>query len=866
MKLSSGALGARNPRVSGAVLPALAFALASLALPAHAQDGSQQVVDEIKVFARKREETVRDVPATVTVFTEEAIQRSNITRARDIAALTPGVSLVDAAEIGDTQVNIRGINGARDAENSYALVIDGVTYTNPAALNREYANLAQIEVLKGPQGAIYGRNASAGAFIITTQEPGEELEGQVRGSFGEDETYSVTAAAGGRINNLIRAGIQGEYFRTNGYYNNEFLDQDDITDNQEIKAVAGRMVFDISDVTTVDAKLRYATAEGASITFNNSFQIQDLIGGLGPAVYQDVNDQQFRFYNNVINTNDQETIEFSVKLDHEMDWASLSAWGLYSDIENELGADGAAAAFGFFATEASCIQSTANLTGFPLNAPQFIGMNPNSAVLDPMGSLFGAYTPTTCDGTQYQRRFQEDYSFEVRLTSNGDGPLQWMGGLYYLNIDREVAVSTGVDNINPPSFRNGTVVQEPYVAAGPGVVNPTESLVWDQFDTDVYSVFGQIAYDFTDTFTADLALRYDAEKRKVSSLVPTPAQGASPTFIDPCVPFGTPTPGVTPINPGLCNGPINDKSRTFRQFQPKLSFKWDALDNTTVFGSAGIGFRSGGFNNQGSEATIDTFINNLLALCDPATAGCVESGRSRVGIKDTYEKEKSFALELGAKSSFFDNALRVEGAVYKTEVDDMQFFEFVVGPFGLLRVVENIDEVDIFGVELAATWDATEWLDLYVGGNWNDTEIKKNSVRPDTVGNESPYTPEFTANTGAYLTIPVGDNFDFFANLDITMIGKTWFHVVQDQTRPIGFELLIPGIVGGDYSITQRDSYALTNLRFGLESEQITAALWITNLTDEQFLEEVIPAPEFGGSFLAPGTLKRAGFDITYRF
>ena len=846
-----------------AALVATATGLASYAAPAGAQDGTPE---EITVFARKRSETVKDVPATVSVFTENDIARSNINRASDIALLTPGVSLVDTAEIGDTQVNIRGMNGARDSENSYALVIDGITYTNPAALNREYANLAQIEVLKGPQGAIYGRNASAGAFIIRTKEPGEELEGQVFGSYGQDDTYSLTAAASGRLASNLRGSVQGEYFRTDGFFKNEFLGRDDVIDNQEIKAVSGRLIYELSADTTLDAKLRYGEVDAGSIVFNNVFNIRDLVGGLGPFAYENVNEHQFRFYNNVIHTNEQESVEFSLKLDHEMEWASLTAWGLFSDIENQLGADGTSAAFGFFNTLPSCQQSVQDLNnlGFQLNPPQFIGQSPESAVLNPNGSLLGAYTPTTCDGTQFQRRNQKDYSFEVRLTSNGDGPLQWMGGVYYLNIDREVAVGTGVDNIAPPTFAGGTVVQSPFVPSGPGAINPTEQLVWDQFDTDVYSIFGQIAYDLSDTLTADLALRYDNERRKVRSLVPGPAV-ANPTFIDPCIPFGVPD-GSTPINPGLCNGAITPKSRTFSQFQPKASLKWDVLDELTLFTSYGIGFRSGGFNNQGSQATVDTFINGLLNLCDPADAGCVASGRSRVGVLDDYDKETSSAFELGFKSSVLDDKLRLEGAVYYTEVDDMQFFEFIVGPFGLLRVVENIDEVEIYGIELGANWAATDWLDLYAAMNWTESEIKANTARPDTVGNESPYTPDYTANFGGYLDIPVTDEFNFFTNLDVSVIGQTWFHVVQKQERPIGFELLIPGIQGGNYAITERDRYAITNLRVGLESDQLTLALWVNNLFDERYLEEVIPAPEFGGSFIAPGNLRRAGFDVTYRF
>ncbi len=834
-----------------------------------AADGAQKQTDEVVVFARKRSESVKDVPASVAVFTEDNIERSDITRAGDIALLTPGVSMVDAAEVGDTQVNIRGMNGARDAENSYALVIDGVTYTNPAALNREYANLQQIEVLKGPQGAIYGRNASAGAFIITTKLPDEGLEGQVKASLGQNDTYSTSGVYGGRISDNLLGSLQAEYFSTDGYYKNDLLGRDDITDNQEVWAIGGRLLFELSDATSIDAKLRYGEVDASSITFNSVFHVPGFVGLLGPAADEDVNDHPNRFYSNIVHNNDQESTEFSVKLEHEMDWASLTAWGLYSDIENQLGADGTSAAFGFFFADPACGATTAANAGFPVNAPQFIGATP-------AGSVFGAYTPTTCDGTQYQRRFQKDYSFEVRLTSNGDGPIQWMGGLYYLNIDREVAVNTGLDNLNAPTYRGATVIQQPYTT---DPSNPTDQLVWDQFDTDVYSVFGQVAWDLNDYITADLALRYDREERKVQNLVPTIADGAISQFINPCGPGFT--LGVdTPLNAGLCNGPITPKENDFDQWQPKFSIKWDATDNTTLFASAGVGFRSGGFNNQGSKATVDTFINNRLfnandlmgvptGLCDPSVPGCVASGRSQVGIKDVYKKETSNAYETGFKSVQADGALRLEGAAYYTKVNHMQFFEFIVGPFGLLRIVENIDEVEIRGFELSANWDAAEWLDLYAGVNVNDTEIKKNAARPDTIGNDSPYTPRYTGNLGAFLNFPMGDGMEFFTNLNIAAIGKTWFHVVQNQTRPIGFEVDF-GVGGpftpGDYTKTERDAYVLANLRMGVESDSWTAAIWVDNLTKEDYLEEIIPAPEFGGSFIHPGSERRIGGDVTFRF
>ena len=145
-----------------------------------------QELEEIIVTARQRAESLQDVPASIQVFSASKIADSGIQRPSDFINLTPGVTIVDAAEVGDTQVNIRGINGARDAENSFALIIDGILMTNPASLNREYTNLQQIEILKGPQGALYGRNAAAGAIIITTQKPGEETGGTLTVGGAED--------------------------------------------------------------------------------------------------------------------------------------------------------------------------------------------------------------------------------------------------------------------------------------------------------------------------------------------------------------------------------------------------------------------------------------------------------------------------------------------------------------------------------------------------------------------------------------------------------------------------------------------------------------------------------------------------------
>ncbi len=156
-------------------------------------------LEEVVVTARARTESLQDVPATVTAFTAGQIENMGIARAEDFVYMTPGVTFVNSVEVGDSQLAIRGINGARDAEANFAFIVDGVLYTNPSAFNREYPDLAQIEILKGPQGALYGRSAAAGAVIMSTKRPTQEREGSIKVGAAEHGTFYGTATIAGPL-------------------------------------------------------------------------------------------------------------------------------------------------------------------------------------------------------------------------------------------------------------------------------------------------------------------------------------------------------------------------------------------------------------------------------------------------------------------------------------------------------------------------------------------------------------------------------------------------------------------------------------------------------------------------------------------
>ena len=861
-----------------------ALSTAALLMPSVASAQLEEVV----VTARARAESLQDVPATVTAFTEGQIANMGVERAEDFIYMTPGVTFVNTVEVGDSSLSIRGINGARDAETNFAFIVDGVLYTNPSAFNREYPDLAQIEVLKGPQGALYGRSAAAGAVIMSTKRPTQEFEGSVKVGAAEYGTYYGTATVAGSLGSDTAGRLTVTHRSTDGFLENVYLN-DDVVNDYEETAISARIAMDPTDTLSIDAKLRYSEVSAASIAFNAAFEIPFFVGALaglndvvpgydarGAAI--DVNEFEWVYSPNVDPENEQETLELSVKIDKQFESGTLTAWALFSDQEQYFLADGTSAAFNFYDGLDHCQQSAVQRSLF---LGDFTPMQTPTYNLDgqPFPSrFFPPYSPTTCDGYQYQERNQRDLSFQLQWTSDADQRLRWQAGMYFLNIDRRVGVAQLEDDGSgqlPRSFVNQF----------------TDALVLDDFDTTVLSGFGSISYDMTDRLELSVALRYDVEDREVTNAVPSPADGYLSTRIDYCgaiwggctlngAPLGgTPwNPAFIDIDTGAVSARVDKRSAEFDALQPKISLSYDLSDNTTLFGSWGVGFKTGGFNNLGGTEIISLFLVNPDGL--------------PVAPPEIYEEETSSSFEVGFRSTLLDGNLQLNAAAYHTEVDDMQFFEFYVGPFGLLRTVESIDEVTIKGFELGASWQITDALRVDAGYSTIDGEIDAMTVRPYVAGNDVPNAAEFTANLALTWDQNIG-NLNLMARLEYAYQGDIYYHVVQggDLDSPNGFgNYEVPATLffglptsygprdvgsygaetgGADFGTlggTRVDGYGITNLRIGIGGERWRVTAFARNLFDEEYTAEVIMAPEFGGAFVTPGAYRTAGVEVQWDF
>ena len=321
---------------------------------------------EVVVTARLREETLQKVPAQVTAFTARTIEAKGIEMPRDFIQAVPNVSLVETQNAGTSFVVIRGISQARNSEPSVAVVVDGVPETQPAQFNQELVDIQQIEVLKGPQGALYGRNAIGGAILITTKQPTDHWEGRVTAGYESGPGGKGQAVISGPLSDTLGMRAAISYVNTSGHIENTFLHQkaDPVSD------LNGRLtlVYKPNDKFSADLRLAADRLWTQALYYNIVYYAG--LSFLGTPPYTtlttpDVNNTSLPVQVNNPGKNNRAIYDASLKMNYETEQGTFTSISGYNLTKEILTGD----AFDFLPPAQSLLNVFA---GFDQNQSQFL--------------------------------------------------------------------------------------------------------------------------------------------------------------------------------------------------------------------------------------------------------------------------------------------------------------------------------------------------------------------------------------------------------------------------------------------------------------------------------------------------------------
>lgn len=423
--------------------------------PAIAQTGgdasaSSAPEDTIIVTARIREESLQDVPIQIKAFSAQAIQDAGIATTQEFVNLTPNLSLDDSFTYLNTFVVVRGVTQINNADAPIAIVVDGVPQNNQRQFKMNLFDVERIEVLKGPQGAFYGRNAAGGAINILTKQPSNEFEGFLSGVYGNGDAIETSGALSGPIvEDKLLFRVAASYKEDSGRIENEFLGENVDTIDHDV-TVRGKLSYFPTETLSVEARVMYT-----------DFAAGALYDSFVPS--GDANDFQPPS-NNLLGESFGDIFEATLKADIDLGFATLTSITAHTDLAEEVRGD----------------------------------IDFSNPVNNPSGG-FGA--GQIGQGSDLDVALT---SQELRLVSRDDQRLRWIAGGFYIHTDRQLEavlfadIDGTIEQINNPNLI--------FLRQSEDSNNDAWSLYGQaEFDvTDRFRIAGGLRYDEDNRFQEDL--------------------------------------------------------------------------------------------------------------------------------------------------------------------------------------------------------------------------------------------------------------------------------------------------------------------------------------------------------------------------
>ncbi|MDE0129125.1 MAG: TonB-dependent receptor [Gammaproteobacteria bacterium] len=649
-------------RFGGATLAAvavLATTAPNLPTPAHAQ----AILPEIVVTARKREESLADVPIAITAVTGDRIQESNISDLASLAEIVPNFNYGESYNTGDRFV-VRGLSTAGTGagfEQAVGTNIDGFYYGRARFGRTMFLDLERVEVLKGPQGALIGKNNSAGALNITTRKPGDDFGGYALASYEVEDMqgFAIEAAVDIPFSNNFRGRLSGRLEDKEGWSEDALKPDRDPIGGRDDNTIRAVFVWDPSANARATLLLQYADLERDSRT-------RELAGNCiptfeGPPLQLDdcsVNNVRYQGNNyggTDLGTGDESgTTELSIA-GLTVDWNPNDRWTV-SSLTNFTKFDGE------------------DLNGFQFNplAESWFGIQDN----------------------------YEQFSQELRLTGSFNESVEFIGGVYYN--DNTVEAN---QIVNVCGGRGSACMDASNDESWTSLQANTESTQ----DSRTVSVFAQVDWSLSDVWTLSLGGRFTDESKD--------AQGRrwlSDRIRYPGFELGDPVPGTNFAGGGGClslRGSLNGRrlacfppifagsnsgefSRSESDFTPNAVLQWRPVENSMFYLSYAGGFKGGGYQLW------------------PRFPGVLTEAQIE------YDAETTASWEAGGKHTLGAGRMQLNWAAFSTTIEDLQVSSF--DPILALINVTNAGEARSQGFEADVQWAVSDSYTVSTAAAYTD--------------------------------------------------------------------------------------------------------------------------------------------------
>ncbi len=784
------------------------FVLTACALPAaHAQEST---LEEVVVTAQKREQNLQDVGVAVNAFGESAIRELRIETTADVARFTPNMTTRNT--MGDTMpiITIRGVGSATNdilfasSPPSVAVHVDEVYLGSPSLLMGANFDLERIEVLKGPQGTLYGRNTTAGTVNFISAKPGREFGADLSVGYGRYETGGDWYQASGFITDALTSTLAGRLaftYKKGDQYTTDFTGRP--YDGPDRIAARGLLSWEPTEQLDVmlnvhasrdrpaSAVPQIAAVAGANCPYGRTGEV-DLVRCTPGAVPTNIiledgtvvpftepsNSFDTDVYRNGSSTRDRQNMDGQ--------GASVHAdWRLADDVTLT----------SISAYEEADVLRFENFSG--RDVPQYYDIRHHDLL--------------------------DQFSQELRLSGAAER-LYWVAGLYYF---RENADSDLLSYFQSSSIGLGPNGEIPYA-----LPEQYRTQMATRHLTHSVAGFGQLEFDLTERFKLIAGARYtDEEKEYLRSVSYNIARVAS---VDSLASVGR----INPTNgrPALRFQRADSTEPLQAQWSNtswKLGVNYQLRPGSMVYGTVSTGFKGG------------TYSGSSLILPEP--------------LASPADPETLTATELGIKTTLLEGRLRLNVAAFHYDYEDLQIFSTVRTSSGdNSSILDNISKARVDGFDLDAAWQPLESLTLglalgYTHGEYQDFI----SEGRDFSGLDLVNAPDLTATARAAWQWRTGVG-AFTLSSDVSYASETDLDFRDDLNSTVDFDRARAQFVA--------DAHTLLDVRAAWRNlaGNIEAVIWGRNLTNEAVLTHTTFGTNEAVLFYAAP--RSFGFDVSLSF